>query len=210
MPKDQTSSAEASRARISQSPERVPGSREIGLASGLNTSGSFAHFDPQSSSWKTYQLCLQGGLASFSEGWPRAGMTRSGIAYPRQPSAPRTYAIESSLLPTPAVSEGGGNRSGYPGAPFRPSLQGMASRGMLPTPRASDAERGGRGELLHMVKGATKPRGMLPTPMARDWKGKTNDQRNSPSLPDAIGGKLHPRFVEWMMGFPDGWTDLDR
>jgi hypothetical protein len=23
------------------------------------------------------------------------------------------------------------------------------------------------------------------------------------------GGTLHPRFVEWMMGFPLGWTDLD-
>tara|TARA_R100000458_G_C8157583_1_gene162955 strand:- start:184 stop:441 length:258 start_codon:yes stop_codon:yes gene_type:complete len=21
--------------------------------------------------------------------------------------------------------------------------------------------------------------------------------------------KLHPRFVEWMMGFPDGWTDYE-
>lgn len=23
------------------------------------------------------------------------------------------------------------------------------------------------------------------------------------------GGALHPQFVEWMMGFPLGWTDLD-
>ena len=22
-------------------------------------------------------------------------------------------------------------------------------------------------------------------------------------------GTLNPRWVEWLMGFPDGWTDLD-
>jgi hypothetical protein len=22
-------------------------------------------------------------------------------------------------------------------------------------------------------------------------------------------GRLHPRYVEWMMGFEAGWTDLD-
>lgn len=24
---------------------------------------------------------------------------------------------------------------------------------------------------------------------------------------EETGGTLHPRFVEWMMGFPPGWTD---
>ena len=66
---------------------------------------------------------------------------------------------------------------------------------------------------------------MLPTPTA-------NDAKNNPSTPsqwdrhdslsvevakiegktkETIGNnaKLHPQFVEWMMGFPIGWTDLD-
>ena len=35
---------------------------------------------------------------------------------------------------------------------------------------------------------------------AAQWEGVTQDQ--------AIGGKLvlRPQFVEWMMGFPEGWT----
>lgn len=27
--------------------------------------------------------------------------------------------------------------------------------------------------------------------------------------PSAIGGKLNPTWVEWLMGFPPGWTDLE-
>jgi hypothetical protein len=27
--------------------------------------------------------------------------------------------------------------------------------------------------------------------------------------PSAIGGKLNPTWVEWLMGFPLGWTDLE-
>lgn len=44
-------------------------------------------------------------------------------------------------------------------------------------------------------------RGLLPTPSARDWKsGKASE--------GGPGGLLSPRFVEWMMGFPIGWTSL--
>ena len=59
----------------------------------------------------------------------------------------------------------------------------------------------------------------LPTPTRRDWKGarkpetlkaKGRDERNS--LPDAIeyqnGGQLNPDWVEWLMGWPIGWTSL--
>jgi hypothetical protein len=27
------------------------------------------------------------------------------------------------------------------------------------------------------------------------------------SLPTQVGGQLNPNWVEWLMGFPDGWTD---
>jgi hypothetical protein len=29
------------------------------------------------------------------------------------------------------------------------------------------------------------------------------------SLPERGGGQLNPTWVEWLMGFPLGWTDLD-
>ena len=59
---------------------------------------------------------------------------------------------------------------------------------------------------------------LWPTPTQRDYKGarkpetliaKGRTPRNS--LPDAVGngGQLNPTWVEWLMGFPIGWTDLD-
>jgi len=61
-----------------------------------------------------------------------------------------------------------------------------------------------------------------PTPTARDWKdsGKAviNSDRNL--LPQKVakndkdqwikgGGSLNPTWVEWLMGYPSGWTDLN-
>jgi hypothetical protein len=53
---------------------------------------------------------------------------------------------------------------------------------------------------------------MFPTPTAHDGKdcGTSPSQtgRNSPTLPVVAGGKLNPTWVEWLMGWPLGWTDL--
>ena len=56
---------------------------------------------------------------------------------------------------------------------------------------------------------------MLPTPTGRDYK----DVGNLNNIPEnallgrkigkSLGLKLQPAFVEWMMGFPLGWTDLN-
>lgn len=48
-----------------------------------------------------------------------------------------------------------------------------------------------------------------PTPVARDWKHGSAAQRGKRracQLSDAVGGRLDPGFVEWLMGFPEGWT----
>src|SRR5690348_8706600 len=82
------SSAAASRAKTSASPDGEKASTESGPACGANSPGSFAWFDPASSSWKTFQRCLLGGWVEFSETWPRAGTTRSGIAFQRPPLVP--------------------------------------------------------------------------------------------------------------------------
>ncbi len=58
---------------------------------------------------------------------------------------------------------------------------------------------------------------LLPTPTARDWKGGSSAQALKPrseQLNDAVAakegsGQLNPAFVEWLMGFPEGWTDLE-
>jgi hypothetical protein len=72
-----------------------------------------AHYDPDSSSWRTCEdylpLGLDDSLDEFSGRWPTSGMTRSGTAYALPTSAPRMDAGGSSLLlPTPSVADGMG------------------------------------------------------------------------------------------------------
>jgi len=94
---------------------------------------------------------------------------------------------------------------------------------MLPTPKSQNAnhpgEHGQGGKDLQTVVS------LLPTPKQRDWKGETQRGPDAPmdglqnTLAAASGKtkqdrgknnglKLQPAFVEWMQGYPIGWTDL--
>jgi hypothetical protein len=54
---------------------------------------------------------------------------------------------------------------------------------------------------------------LVPTPTSRMHKdnGKSPSElnRNSETLAMKAGGQLNPMWVEWLMGFPLGWTDLE-
>jgi hypothetical protein len=49
------------------------------------------------------------------------------------------------------------------------------------------------------------------TPQARDFRTGSKDRWENPertrNLNDQIGGQLNPTWVEWLMGWPLGWTD---
>jgi hypothetical protein len=55
---------------------------------------------------------------------------------------------------------------------------------------------------------------IYPTPTANDAKNNappsqhTENGRHSNPLNVAAGGALNPAWVEWLMGFPSGWTEL--
>jgi hypothetical protein len=56
------------------------------------------------------------------------------------------------------------------------------------------------------------PRSLWAIPTAQDAKnnaGPSQYSRNSLPLNVIVGGRLNPEFVEFMMGFPIGWTDLE-
>ncbi len=50
------------------------------------------------------------------------------------------------------------------------------------------------------------------TPQARDYRSgslaRWNDPRRSRNLNDQVGGLLNPDWTEWLMGWPEGWTEL--
>jgi hypothetical protein len=199
-----TSCVVVSPARTSPTPGAAPVFVESGPVSGLTWPTPFAFYDPDTSSWRTSQQSLFEDLTSSPETWPRSGMTSNGTAYLLPPSAPLTAATGGGeLLPTPTATNTKAVhlRSG-----------GRPPRTYLPTPRASDADKGGRGDLLAVVRtGMPSGRKHWPTPTASDGMGGPGSQgrQGGENLRTAAGGALNPTFVEWLMGFPPGWTDLE-
>lgn len=181
------------KARESMQKEAVCGGKQSGL---------FAWYDPDSSLWRTWQRCLTGGLMKFLGRWPKAGMMLNGKSYQQPCLEHRTLDNDVSYLPTPVA---------YDAEPWGPNnhYQGigqMAKKGLLPTPRSSD----GNGPGKHGSGGPDLRTAILyPTPCSRDYRSPNANGNFEDQLPNAIGGKLHPLFVEWMMGYPAGWTDLE-
>jgi hypothetical protein len=114
---------------------------------------------------------------------------RNGECWERRTSELRISEIESgspdgeTFFHTPNTTglDGGSNS--------RKALKKRVEK--WPTPRASDH------------KGATSPDAMQKAAM-RGFK---------PNLPESVaaasgGGQLNPTWVEWLMGWPLGWTDL--
>lgn len=182
-------SAEDSLARTSALQERAQGLPASVRGCGESTPVLLASFDRSTSSWRTSQLCLVEGLQRFSETWPRSGLMRSGTAYQLPPLAPLTDATEFGLLPTPSATSYGSNQGGAAGrvGPIRYSLESMARKNMWPTPTARDHFPPHKPEYI-----AKK-------------KAEGHGMRN---LNDEVGGHLNPTWIEWLMGFPLGHTDL--
>ena len=168
---------------------------------------------------------LRSGLADlvvWCGDWPRSGMIVDGRLFLPPALEPRTCAKDGSCwLPTPSASSVGTNQGGGAGRQgrIRPSLETMARKNLWPTPKASDSnpcgmqamlrynERTGRKTLITEV--AKK---MWPTPRASEAgrePSSIKDRGNKTTLCEKIGGQLNPMWVEWLMGFHPGWTELD-
>ena len=186
---------------------------------GQNTPDLLASFDRDSYLWRTSQHCLVEGLTEFSETWPRSGMMRNGTAYRLPPLVRLTEGTESGLWRTPQAgdSERGITRD-------KDKLEKRLSNGgqlslttqivhphLWPTPTVSGN---------YNRKGASKTSGdglatavkMWPTPTAHNSKEGVYPAeylRNTPTPAAVAGGRLNPTWVEWLMGFPAGHTDLN-
>jgi len=114
------------------------------------------------------------------------------------------------LWPTPTVY----GLHNQPGASQNAGWGLSSAVKLWPTPRKSEAMAHGkpgrpdRGRLEDVVANET-----FATPTARDWRsGKASPEtmaKNSRPLSEQIGGSLNPTWVEWLMGFPLGWTALE-
>lgn len=100
----------------------------------------------------------------------------------------------------------------------RNSRKAAKARGMWPTPGASDEKnRCSNPAMARKRLDSGKQIGLetavhlWAAPNARDWKDTdpTQGNRQSPNLGTQVGGNLNPTWVEWLMGFPLGWTVLE-
>lgn len=203
-----------SRARTSASQVKESASLARDQVCGPTWRASLAKYDPISCSWKTAQLSLLGDSESSSVIWPRSGMTAAGQCWELPMLEPITSATGSGLWPTPLANSHTGAGHG-PNKTGSPNLQTAVKA--WPTPTSSLGTNGGRvtprkaregGTLIEALSART-----FATPTARDWKSgkasQTTMERNSRPLSEQIGGLLNPVWVEWLMGWPLGWTDLE-
>jgi len=182
--------------------------------------GSPGFVSPSTLSLKTWQISLvdPNGLDMSSEELPKSGTMRNGILYERQTLVHRTKERGSGLWPTPQKFDATcGDLKGkeYTGKNRHAMklIQAVKNPKMWPTPSVCGN---------HNKKGASKTSGdglstavkMFPTSTnsmvtTGDLEQARYSSKNRPEYKEVNSGKLNPQWVEWLMGFPQGWTDLN-
>src|SRR5690606_35543651 len=152
---------------------------------------------------------------SYSETWPRAGMMRNGIAFRRQPLAPITSVIAFSSLRMHTASDtpDENNESPTASTSVRLPRNPLKRTGLWPTPTASDATIGPR--LAAFKRQTIALAAIVHVPdLESGESSEATRAENSPPHSNATArgkasGQLNPTWVEWLMGFPLGWTASD-
>ena len=219
---------EASRARTSAPPERAPASPEPAPGCGQRWRALSVRFDHATSGWRTARCLYAEALDWSSLTLPRWGSLHDGELWERITQAPRTSATGSGCWPTPTADACIGvaptpamaerfRRKGSSGS----FVEAMAAR-LWPTPKASaagpDFAAMKRGKSISLQTAVA----MFPTPAASDhhqrrktanWRGEdlvshvTQMEEQQGKIQPQAGGALNPTWVEWLMGWPLGWTD---
>lgn len=167
--------------------EKVQELMESEAECGEKWRASFTKYDQDMRSWKTHQCSLLGDLEPFLETWPQWGLMRGGECWEQLTLERHIRGTESGL-----------------------------SQETWPTPRCQmtrpvsirkDQPNGHKGNLEELVAVREK----FPTPTSHNSKEgayPAEYTRKTPSLATHAGGKLNPMWVEWLMGWLLGWTDL--
>jgi len=164
---------------------------------GVKWPGSLMKYDPNTRSWKTAQCSLLEGLDVFLGTWPKWGMMRDGECWAQMMPELHTEEKESGFWPTPRSRD----------------YKGQSQRG----------QRAPMDALPNAVKhhGGTKTQQTWPTPAAGAVTGgpvglaggSGNRKKLYSMMGEEMGkkmgcGQLNPPWVEWLMGWPIGWTGL--
>ena len=172
-------------------------------------------YDRNTCSWRTHRSLWDEGLPESSVTLPRWGLMLDGVCSEQTTLEHPTAERGCGLWPTPTASEHTG-----PGHAAQGGLNLRTAVAMWPTPKANDAEKRGNFDTTNPRNGLPAAAKSWPTPVASMSKGsspasltrKSGADRSSDRLDHAVmasdGGQLNPTWVEWLMGWPLGWTDL--
>ena len=160
---------------------------------GLTWQGSLASLDPLTLSLRMYQISFDWGESELCQILPKSGTLQNGRLYQLNSSTSHiSESAGSALLPTPTASDpakqcsGGLHRLMVTGEKYSQNHYKN-----LPTPTA------------HLPKETACKNGYRKknkTLLAHFMDYEPNPQERN---------RLNPQFVEWMMGFPQGFTMPD-
>ena len=201
----------------------LPGSakaKEMTVTSGLRCSELLENSNPLGSLVK---MCLESSIWHSTRcflTWQTKATPLNRLLFRLAVSMPHTNGNECVFWPTPstgaALCGGTGN--------FQ-TLKRMAEKGMITEAERRQLSQGNGGktnpELLEWLMGYQQAfTGLLPTPRASDYKGSPlnryvggvhyRHQLDELVEVTPLGkiGQMNPEFVEWLMGYPIGWTEL--
>jgi hypothetical protein len=184
---------------------------------------SFVKYDPDTSLWRTHQCSLLGDLEEFLETWPQWGLMRNGECWEQRTLEQTIRGTESGLSeswPTPrscsAMAATITPESAW-NDKRNPNLETIVGQRLWPTTTAHMAkETNAPSEHTRNTPTLTAQVNWL-TPRTKGMCGgsgawaqlKANTTiEEARSMGAGNGGKLNPTWVEWLMGWPLGWTDL--
>jgi len=210
--------------------------RTIHDTCGLTSETPLASYDPDTHSWRMFGVISLWEESPLLETLPPSGMTVNGALFRQPPWEPITDATGSSFWPTPTTMDGlppkspeALNREATITRPGRSQpgnlRDAVASAHLWPTPTTRDYKDGTAPRIRDgKIQTDTLGRAvqMWPTPtygklaggsggmeqIERLYSDGTITSEERKAMRAGNGGKLNPTWVEWLMGFPLGWTDL--
>ena len=167
--------------------------------SGRKCCGLLPKHDPLGHFSRTFLVTYQWASTKCYLTWKPKATPRGALLFQLAPSMPRTDETEFGLLGTPSASTGGA----YPVDKEKDAWTWKGSYWI------DDKGAKKQSRLIDQIR-------MWPTAQARDWKGPSGRSMKGEErdLPQAArtspqDGQLNPTFVEWLMGYPSGWTELE-
>jgi hypothetical protein len=166
-------------------PQELGKENKTRVTSGRRCGESFERCAPAGSFAKTFADMFASVSTTLPHSWKMTASPSGRLLFQLAPSAPRTEEKGSGLWQTPVADDAVERERGKWNSRGEPKLSAQVK--LWPTPAARDFRSPNK------------------LPYAQRGGGTKGEQ-----LPNAVGGQLNPVWVEVLMGYPPGWTELGK